>query len=398
MSFDIRRYCLALFDKNVLALLALLTLVALPISSQKPIQEYSGLAWQVRGTWQVDGTPAPILTGDYVPAGSLLQPGAGSANNSITVLLPDGQLILYECFTADDCSRGFQVPALYRVPESLAVNMLAHIHEGLAANVSDLAAGSATPQRPRLPRDEQVAVLGPDSRVHVEGLAARLPNGHYIYDVRPLDRSHPRQFHLELEKNGSSITVALPSAGLYFVTLRDALNMPRIDLFIAAVETARSADVEKAYRDGAALMKEWNKYYLGWPVHDFQRAYLTSLLLGPNALPKDGRADAADSISSLAELPAKATDTAEDRTRMAAEPEFSPKPGLFDKELAIALQCKTTGATIHFTVDGSQPVASSPVYRAPIIVKTSVLTIKSFASVTGRKDSPVVTGIFRIKE
>jgi hypothetical protein len=83
---------------------------------------------------------------------------------------------------------------------------------------------------------------------------------------------------------------------------------------------------------------------------------------------------------------------------VAAEPAFSPKPGLFDKELAIALQCKTPGAAIHFTVDGSQPVSSSPVYHAPVIVKTSVLTVKSFASVTGKKDSPVVTGIFRIKE
>jgi hypothetical protein len=398
MSFDPRRYCLALVDMNALALLALLTLFAAPISSQRPFEASSGLAWQVRGSWLVDGKGAPILTGDYVPAGALLQPGAGSANNSITVLLPDGQLILYECFTENDCSRGFRVPSLYRLPESLAVDMLARIHESLTASVSDLAVGSTTPQRPRLPRDEQVVVLDPGNRVHVEGLAARLSNGHYTYDVRPLDRSHPRQFHIELEKNGSSIVLAFPSAGLYFVTLRDALNMPRIDLFVAAVDTAWSAEVEKSYRDGAALMKEWNKYYLGWPVHDFQRAYLTSLLLRPKVFPKDGRADAADSISSQAGLLANVADTAEDRTRVAAEPAFSPKPGLFDKELAIALQCKTPGAAIHFTVDGSQPVSSSPVYHAPVIVKTSVLTVKSFASVTGKKDSPVVTGIFRIKE
>jgi hypothetical protein len=172
----------------------------------------------------------------------------------------------------------------------------------------------------------------------------------------------------------------------------------RIDLFIAAVEPARAANIARSYRDGATLMREWNTYYLGWPVHDFQRAYLTSLVLSPDALPKDGLAAAAGNIPSQVRSPAGVADTAEDRTRVAAEPVFAPKPGLFDKEVAIALQCKMPGATIHFTVDGSQPVSNSPVYRAPIMVKTSVLTVKSFASVPGRKDSPVVTGIFRIKE
>jgi hypothetical protein len=241
-------------------------------------------------------------------------------------------------------------------------------------------------------------VLDSDNRVHVEGLAARLSNGHYTYDLRPLDRSHPRQFQLEFEKNGPSITLAVPSAGLYFVTVRDALNRSRIDLFVAAVEPARASNVAKSYHDGAALMKEWNTYYLGWPVHDFQRAYLTSLMLSSDALPKNGQVAAKDDISSHAGSPARVTNAAEDRTRVAAEPVFAPKPGLFDKEVAVALQCKTPGATIHFTVDGSQPVSKSPVYQAPIIVKTSVLTVKSYASVAGRKDSPVVTGIFRIKE
>ena len=82
---------------------------------------------------------------------------------------------------------------------------------------------------------------------------------------------------------------------------------------------------------------------------------------------------------------------------MTTEPTFSPTPGLFDGDTAVTLRCNTPGATMHFTVDGSQPVANSPVYRAPIMVKGTELTIKSFASVAGRKDSAVVTGIFRIQ-
>jgi hypothetical protein len=300
---------------------------------------------------------------------------------------------LYECFTANDCSRGFRVPDLYRTPEPLAVEMLTRIHESLATSTSDLAVGSTARPGARLPRDEQVAVLGPDNRIHVEGLSARLPDGHYTYDVRPLNRAQPRQFHLDLEKHGPFITLSIPLPGLYFVTLRDTLNMPRIDLFIAAVEPGRAVAVRKTYQDGAALMKDWNQFYLGWPVHDFQRAYLASLVLRPDALSKDGRTAATTSATSSA----RNGSTGEHRS-WTAEPAFSPKPGIFDKEVAITLQSKTHGATIHFTVDGSEPVASSPVYRAPIIVKGFVLTVKAFASAAGKRDSPVVTGIFRIQE
>jgi Fn3 associated len=64
----------------------------------------------------------------------------------------------------------------------------------------------------------------------------------------------------------------------------------------------------------------------------------------------------------------------------------------------VTLRCDTPGATIHYTFDGSQPVASSPIYSAPISVKGTGLTIKAFASVPGRRDSAVVTGIYRIRE
>jgi hypothetical protein len=83
---------------------------------------------------------------------------------------------------------------------------------------------------------------------------------------------------------------------------------------------------------------------------------------------------------------------------VAGEPKFSPEPGFFDGDTQVTLRCSTPGAVIHYTFDGSQPVASSPVYTAPISVKGTELTIKAFASVPGKKDSAVVTGIYRIRE
>jgi Fn3 associated len=64
----------------------------------------------------------------------------------------------------------------------------------------------------------------------------------------------------------------------------------------------------------------------------------------------------------------------------------------------IVLQCDTAGAVIHFTVDPSQPTANSPVYRAPIVVKGAGVDIKAFASAPGKKDSAVVTAIFRMRK
>jgi hypothetical protein len=84
--------------------------------------------------------------------------------------------------------------------------------------------------------------------------------------------------------------------------------------------------------------------------------------------------------------------------RVAGEPRLFPEPGVFARDTMVTLRCDTPGAIIHYTVDSSQPVDSSPVYGAPISVEGTELTIKAFASVPGGKDSAVVTGIYRIRD
>jgi hypothetical protein len=382
-------------SKSVLICLPLIALTSVSLPAQGAGDAPGGIAWQVRGLWQIEGKGAPILTGDSVQPGSLLQPEEGTTNQSVNILLPDGQRILYECFTLQDCARGFRVPSLYREPEPSAVDMLARIRAVLASENHDSSMEYSIQQAPRLPRDEVVAVLGPDNQVHVEGLADRLPKGHYTYDLRPVDRAYPRQSHLLTEKNEPSITFALPSSGLFLVTIADDLNTPRIDLFIAAVRPAQAARSEKLFRNAQVLIKEWNEDYQGWPVHDFQRAYLKSLMLDVKPLIEGRQADA---TGKLAQDEAGVGDTEQERVGVTAEPSFGPKPGLFTGDTAVTLRCDSPGATIHCTVDGSQPVAGSPVYLAPIMVKATELTIKSYGSVVGKKDSAVVTGIFRIQQ
>ncbi len=56
----------------------------------------------------------------------------------------------------------------------------------------------------------------------------------------------------------------------------------------------------------------------------------------------------------------------------------------------VSISSGTSGATIHYTTDGSTPTASSSIYTAPFIL-TSSQTIKAFAVKAGMTDSSVVT-------
>jgi hypothetical protein len=350
------------------------------LNAQQAEQSAAGIAWEVKGSWSVNPRGSLISTGDAIQPGSLLWPINGSANHSITVLLPDGQRILYECFLPEDCGRGFRVPSVNRKADPFVVDMLSRIHAVLVQ--TSRTAGAKGHRDAHLPRDEAVAILDSKNRVSITGLASALPNGNYTYELRGLDHPNQRQSQLAIEKNGPSITLALPSSGLFDVTIADNLSTPRIDLLVAAADEKRGAQLLKSFRDAKALLEDWNGDYQGWPVHDFLRAYIESLVSGvpPSTTRKQTLATVDEGTG----------------RGVTAEPAFSPQPGVFGGDTAVRLRCDTPGATIHYTVDGSQPFRSSPVYAAPIMVKGTALTIKAFATADGKRDSAVVTGIFRI--
>jgi len=374
-----------------------LLLAMLPVAGWAQMQAAAqlplGVAWQVRGLWRLDRGNAPVLTGDAIPPGSLLHPGGEAGDHSILIFLPDGQRILYECFEAADCGRGFRVPPLYRRPDPFAVDMLARVRAALAR---EALLPAARGEEHALPRDEAVAVLGAQNRVHIAGLAADLPNGRYTYDLLPIDllpmdpapnhRAAPGEFHRALTKAAGFLALSLPGAGLYDLRITDDRNVPRIDVFIAAVHAADAARIARPFQRASALLGDWNIDYQGWPIHRFQWAYLESLML--NIRPRHAAAAVA----------AKSADDSLPASELTAEPAFSPSPGVFDGDTAVTLHCATPGATIHYTVDNSQPLADSPVYHAPIMVKGTELTVKAYASAPGRNESAVVTGIFRIRD
>jgi hypothetical protein len=387
-------------SRRVILCLVSITAVAVPlIGAQENAASSAGVAWAVKGTWRVEGKDVPIHNGNSIQPGSLLRPDPVAAQHTIIVLLPDGQRLFYECFTTDDCARGFRVPSLYRDPEPFAVDMLAHIGAALIREDRDLSASSDIYPPFGTPRDEILAVLGPGNQVQAGGLATSLPNGRFTLYIRALDATRPSQLHLVLDKTTSSLSFPLPSAGLYLIIVRDELNRPRIHLFLAAISAAQEASYRKSFQDMKRLLHQWDDDFNGWPIHDFQWAYLESLVTGTQLAGDPQSASKAEHGSSSERMASSQSAANRPPTPgVTAEPTFSPKAGLLAGDTNVVLQCDTPGAVIHFTVNPSSPTANSPVYRAPIVVKGEGVDIKAFASAPGKKDSAVVTAIFRIRK
>jgi hypothetical protein len=219
----------------------------------------------------------PIENGDAVQPTSLLTPGGDTGSHSITVLLPDGQRVLYECFAAADCARGFRVPPLTRQPEPFALHMIGRVRAAFVASRNRKENSPASDRALQAARDEAVAVIDPTHRVRLSGLIAELSPGHYTFDLRPLDPVYPSQYQLPLEKTSAAfIDLSVPAPGLYILTIADALHSPRINLFFAAVDPAQAARFASFGR-ARDVLEDWNGEYGGWPVDDFLRAYLKSL-------------------------------------------------------------------------------------------------------------------------
>jgi len=76
-------------------------------------------------------------------------------------------------------------------------------------------------------------------------------------------------------------------------------------------------------------------------------------------------------------------------------PAISPAGGTFESSASVSLSCKTAGATIRYTLDGSTPTATSTAYSAPVVVSAS-RTLKARAFKDGYDPSAVASATFTI--
>ena len=79
-------------------------------------------------------------------------------------------------------------------------------------------------------------------------------------------------------------------------------------------------------------------------------------------------------------------------------PFLSPGSGTYSADQTVTIGCGTTGATIHYTTDGTTPTAGSPVYSAPITVSGdgTTMQIRAIAMYSGMANSTVASASYTI--
>ena len=76
-------------------------------------------------------------------------------------------------------------------------------------------------------------------------------------------------------------------------------------------------------------------------------------------------------------------------------PTLTPTPGTFSAAPLVTLATATSDASIRYTLDGSDPVATSPLYRYPFVVSATT-TVKARAFKAGMTQSAAATGAYAV--
>ena len=78
-----------------------------------------------------------------------------------------------------------------------------------------------------------------------------------------------------------------------------------------------------------------------------------------------------------------------------ATPTFTPAAGEYTEAQNVEIACTTEGATIYYTLDGTDPTVNSTAYTTAIAVSDST-TVKAFAVKEGMTDSDIATAVYVI--
>ena len=78
-----------------------------------------------------------------------------------------------------------------------------------------------------------------------------------------------------------------------------------------------------------------------------------------------------------------------------AKPKFSLEAGKYEGAQNVEISCKTEGATIYYTLDGTDPTTASTVYSAAIPVAATT-TIKAFAAKADLDNSDIASATYTI--
>lgn len=83
-------------------------------------------------------------------------------------------------------------------------------------------------------------------------------------------------------------------------------------------------------------------------------------------------------------------------TPVVATPTFTPAEGTYYEAQNVTINCSTEGATIYYTLDGSDPTTESSVYSAPIEISESTI-VKAMAVKADYENSAIATASYIIQ-
>lgn len=241
----------------------------------------SGMVWERHGEWHLNGSSAVLRLGEAIPPGGLLTAGAESPTHSMTVLLPDGQRMLCECYEAKSCSQGFRVPAITPRPSPAVWNMFVSVRNILLLRPASAETPFATPtgRAAMAGKVEMVAAMSPQGEVSIAPALRVLPSGQYSLSVandgsQAAASNRPTSQQLSWTAGQKAAAVRLPKPGLYRIRVLDQTYVPRLEIEVLTTTAASLAAEAAGLKQARQTIMEWNQTRGGWSLHDFLRVYL----------------------------------------------------------------------------------------------------------------------------
>jgi len=243
--------------------------------------ELSGMVWEKHGDWHLNGSPAELRLGEAMPPGGLLTAGPEGLTHSLTVLLPDGQRMLCECFDAKSCVQGFRIPAITPHPSSALWDTFVQVRNVLLLRP----ASSETPfplltgRAAMAGNIEMVAPIGPPGEVSIAPALRILPPGKYSLNLandglQATTSTRPASQPLDWTGGKKDAPVRIGEPGLYRIRVLDQSLVPRLEIEVLATTTASFAAEATGLKETRQTILGWNQTHGGWSLHDFLRVYL----------------------------------------------------------------------------------------------------------------------------
>jgi hypothetical protein len=243
----------------------------------------TGMVWERHGDWHLNGSSDTLRLGEAVPPGGLITAGAQGASHSMTILLPDGQRLLCECFETRTCSQGFRVPAINPPPKPVVWDMFVAVRNVLLLRP----AAAETPFPIPVGRAEMaghfeiVAPLTPQGEISISPALRVLPPGRYSLSVmngeqQPAASTNPTVQPLDWNSRQPGAQVRVGGVGLYHIRVTDQSYIPRIEVEVLATSPASYPAEAAALKQTRETILNWNHTHEGWPLHPFLRVYLES--------------------------------------------------------------------------------------------------------------------------